>query len=140
MIVSTIRIGRTVRFRVQGSPAVDSRLSRIIPRASTDVRYPALAAQAGGCLPVKLVAAKDANESSSRHELLKPHFEAIVAIDPEAAVGLHAGQTASLSLGETERDLGRAIMAFTPRSVRVVMRVSGNSVVRFLTTIGAARI
>jgi hypothetical protein len=98
-------LGQEISVRVGGAAPrhLMAKLVRVEPQGATDLPHPALSAQVGGPLPVKLKAPDDSNPAET-YELLSPAFAGIAALPAGAAMGLRAGQRVNLTFrspGET---------------------------------------
>jgi putative peptide zinc metalloprotease protein len=100
-----------VRIYGRSRPVEGGRLERLSPRATCLLRHPALGAQAGGPLAVrpKEVPAQygqSEDASSGKYELLAPRFDARIAIPPQEAALLKAGERASVRFNWSYEAIG----------------------------------
>ena len=91
------QLGREMTVRVGGAAPrhLAATLVRVEPQGATDLPHPALSAQVGGPLPVKLKEPADGKPAET-YELLSPAFAGIAALPADEAAGLLAGQRVNL--------------------------------------------
>lgn len=99
------RRGQRVNARVRGMPGghLQAAVQTVEPRATLHVPHEALSADNGGPLAVRL-----AGEHQERTELTRPHFVVRLALPPEEAAQLRAGQRADVWLRSSVATIGRA--------------------------------
>ena len=110
------RIGQEVEVSIWGrsNEALTGRLTKVEPSASTSLRHPALAATAGGPLPVRNRHPHDSHAPQADEqtwELLEPRFVANVTLDPEVTRQLGAGQLGTVRLTTVRRSVGEYLAA-----------------------------
>lgn len=94
--------GKPVKVKVFGRGNVmRGTLKRVDARATREVLHPALTALGGGPLSVQPIDTTQ-NDSNASYQLISPHFEAIVKIDPSEAVNLRSGERAYVKFTSTE--------------------------------------
>jgi putative peptide zinc metalloprotease protein len=98
-------LGQEISVRVGGAAPrhLMAKLVRVEPQGATDLPHPALSAQVGGPLPVKLKEPADGKPAET-YELLSPAFAGVAALPAGAAAELRAGQRVNLTFrspGET---------------------------------------
>lgn len=101
-------LGHEVGLRVGARRRERGLLETIDPRAARELDYPALAATAGGSLPVHEVvgAAVGGRGEERRQELLEPRFRATVSLSSDVAKRLAAGERGYAVLGRSSQSLG----------------------------------
>jgi pyruvate/2-oxoglutarate dehydrogenase complex dihydrolipoamide acyltransferase (E2) component len=99
-----IENAETMRVCFRSGQWVDIELQPIRPRGSRLVSHPALAATAGGPIPV--TPKHDEQAGSSSVQWLSPRFEAIVPLPPSQADLVHCGEVGMLAL-QDQRSLAR---------------------------------
>ncbi len=106
------QIDQSVRYHIDGTGTDwhQSALRYVAPRATRQVPHPALAAQAGGPLPVRTSnqPGDDPSTNSLRYELLNPHFLARVDVGKEVdAKKFQPGQTGTMSFLSQDGSVGQ---------------------------------
>ena len=107
-------VGRDVKavLRSPGYEPIKCQLIRVEPRGSQTLNHAALAASAGGLLPVQVVqvdsdtATQDAVEE---WEFLQPRFVGIAQLSLEQSAKLRAGQTATVRLNASRGTVGQLL-------------------------------
>ncbi len=94
----------TMRVCFRSGQWVDIELQPIRPRGSRQVSHPALAATAGGPIPV--TPKHDGQDNGPSVQWLTPRFEAIVPLPPSQADLVHCGEVGMLAL-QDQRSLAR---------------------------------
>ena len=97
-------VGRDVLLRIGSRTAIRGVLSRIDPRASTELREAAMAATEGGPLAVT-----QGDDSRDKLRLAEPHFRAIVTLPSETARRLRAGERGYAIMGWQRKTLGMSL-------------------------------
>lgn len=100
------RIGQSLRVSLPQQPLWESRLEKVIPRATLTPPHPALAAVNGGPLPVKNTRSKTDGVSKDSLQLFTPRFTGIVELDGAASAQLRAGQTGHVSYRPCDQSIG----------------------------------
>lgn len=97
-------VGGETRFRIHGRPARTGTLERLDPRASTRLPHPAMSGRVGGPLAVTEPSEAEANETGMR--LVEPRFRGVIAISPQIARQLGAGEQGYAMLGLRQESIG----------------------------------
>jgi putative peptide zinc metalloprotease protein len=101
-------LGEDVGVRVGARRRERGRLATIDPRAARELEYPALAATAGGTLPVREVVKGEVagKNEERREELLEPRFRATVTLSEDVSKRMAAGERGYAVLGRSSQTLG----------------------------------
>ncbi|MEQ1824856.1 MAG: biotin/lipoyl-binding protein [Pirellula sp.] len=100
-------IGRKVQVDVAGQPLIVGVLEKIVPRASSKPIHDSLMSVNGGSLPVHPIAeSRSSDEDRGTYELLAPHLQGIVRLDPNWGQLLFNGQRATIRLGWNSQSIG----------------------------------
>jgi putative peptide zinc metalloprotease protein len=107
-------VGMPVRLRLPGVGALVGQLTMIAPQASLAVPHPALAANAGGPLPVRslpleLPEPPAATAASQEVQLLTPRFTGVVRLSPTQSARVRAGQRGTVALAGAHPSVGRRL-------------------------------
>lgn len=97
-------VGQQVPVRLGTRNLLSGTVHRVIPRASRRLKYPALAAHAGGPLAVK--PADDDEEGDSNLQLIDQRFEAVIVLDEPSQRHLPIGERGYAVLGHSDRTVG----------------------------------
>ncbi len=84
-------------------------LTKVEPRASTDLQCAALGGNHGGPLAVREVRQADRERTVDgfSFQLVAPHFRGVISLPAEESMRLRAGQLAKVRIYDTEETLGR---------------------------------
>ena len=102
----------------QGIPPTEIAMTRVDPRATTVVLYPALIATAGGDLEVKA-------SDKGGYELLNPRFDGRAEISKKQARRLYAGSVLTLTVDGHSKTLWQRLQQSIRRWVRHLSRQAG---------------
>ncbi len=101
-------IGTAVQVRIGSRRAVAGLLTRVEPRASTQLPHPALAATEGGPLTVK--EPDDEERQANRNlELTEPRYRAVVRLPDGRSSPLFCGERGVVSFGPHRQPIGIAL-------------------------------
>ncbi|MCA9061818.1 MAG: HlyD family efflux transporter periplasmic adaptor subunit [Planctomycetaceae bacterium] len=104
---TTARIGQKVGIRIGTRSRITGTLERINPRASRNLRDPALAATNGGRLAVMRNQDADRDDHDSEMRLTEERFDATILLDGTDAAHIHCGERAVVALGMADASLGQ---------------------------------
>lgn len=93
------------RFQLTSGSIGEANLSRVDPRASTRLEYPALAASLGGPLAVRATS----QSSDSSQELAAAHATLLLTLDPVASRAVELGETGRVSFTASHRPLAQTL-------------------------------
>lgn len=93
-------VGQSIPVRLGTRQRLQGLVKRVIPRASRRLKFPALAAHAGGPLPVKPT---DDDQSEDDLQLLDQRFEAVIVLDAPRQQRLPLGERGYAVLGHSDR-------------------------------------
>lgn len=110
-------VGQSPQVRVRGRDGMLSgtRLAKVQPQATRHMAYPALAAPHGG--PIAVVPRTHTSQQESL-DLIEPHFLALVALAPQQAPQLKAGQLARVRFAAQGESIGEHLWNEARRWVR----------------------
>ncbi len=100
------RAGKLVRVDLPGHSLWDSRLTKVIPRATLEPTHPALVAANGGTLSVHKVTQGTDDTSEAAYELFEPRFTGIVRLSETESQKLHAGQCGGILYRPWDQSIG----------------------------------
>ena len=98
--------GEMLRVVLPGMRVFNSKLVRVIPRASDIPTHPTLCAQAGGPLPVRPVVGNSGNQDEPSLELMSPRFNVFLELDSDTSSQLHSGQRGRAFYSTCQQSLG----------------------------------
>ena len=93
-------VGQTVPVRLGTRGVFQGQVTRVIPRASRRLKFPSLAAHAGGPLAVQPVSDDRSDEDL---QLIEQRFEAVVLLDELGEQQLPIGERGYAILGQSDR-------------------------------------
>ena len=100
---------------LNGRGLVAGRIQRLNPKASITPEFPCLCAPLGGPLPVRALPSEaTARDTSSKFELLQPHFRLTVTLDLQAERQPLAGELGWVNLGH-HRTCGHELLSWLTR-------------------------
>jgi putative peptide zinc metalloprotease protein len=102
----TKRVAGLVRIDFPGLPLWQTRIQKVVPRATLAPPHPALAAVNGGPLPVKLAKRRSDELTPESYEFLAPRFTAIVRLSRSESDQLYSGQTGRVLCRSCNESIG----------------------------------
>ena len=115
---ASVSLDRRVRVRlIDDGFATIGTLQKLEPRATVHAPHPALCADAGGPIAIKMVANRSATRKGESQELSEPHVIGYVSLDRTTSRMLGPGQLASVFIAESPRPLGHWLLERERKSV-----------------------
>jgi putative peptide zinc metalloprotease protein len=112
LLAASDAVERPVTVHLNGRGLVAGRIQRLNPKASITPEFPCLCVPLGGPLPVRALPSEaTARDTSSKFELLQPHFRLTVTLDLQAERQPLAGELGWVSLGH-QRTCGAELMSW----------------------------
>ena len=99
-----------------GNKVFRGKVVQVFPRATTELKFPALGAHAGGPLTVQAVPQNQ--ERKGEVELVEPHFPVLIQFDGCESVGACVGQSGYARLRYTDNTVGKVIIGKLDRWIR----------------------
>lgn len=93
-------VGNAVPVRLGTRSIMQGKVTRVIPRASRRLKFPSLAAHAGGPLAVKPVSDDESDEDL---QLIDQRFEAVILLEKNNQANLLIGERGYAILGQSDR-------------------------------------
>ncbi|MDA0660589.1 MAG: efflux RND transporter periplasmic adaptor subunit [Planctomycetota bacterium] len=118
-------IGSTVKVRIGSRGAMHGTLTRVEPRASTQLEHLALAATAGGPLTVREADTPDPGDASSV-ELTEPRYRAVVTFPTQCSRDLLCGERGYAALGTSHEPIGVAIRTWMSQWIDSGLQAANN--------------
>ena len=113
---ASVSLDRRVRVRlIDDGFATIGTLQKLEPRATVHAPHPALCADAGGPIAIKMVASRSATRKGESQELSEPHVIGYVSLDRTTSRMLGPGQLASVFIAESPRPLGHWLLERSER-------------------------
>jgi hypothetical protein len=104
------QLGKPIAFRIRGvaGKTAEAAFTKLDPRASLEPPHPALGAQVGGPIPVRMKAtnADAAGRPEQPYELLAPRFSGTVLLTPAQSMSLRAGQVGMVEFRSAAESTG----------------------------------
>ncbi len=120
--IAQSKVGRSLAVRIGTRDRIEGVLKRLNPRASRRLPAEALAATAGGSLPV--VQSQPADHDASPQRLTNERFDAIVQLPAESALSLRRGERGYVSLGLRDESLAARLHRVTANWFREQLRMA----------------